>query len=149
MRSAIVRRQLLAFAEDALLYQQAPGQYTEDGFQAGGYVSRHIDVVAQPPSEAVVARVLPEGTRVAGAMTFYVVGDLNVAPLRTGAMPTSRDLLRHRGVNYRVQSVEPWGVYVLAYAIRLDVQEDIPEGVPAAVMSGGDEVVSLSNRVLS
>ncbi len=123
--SVIARRQLLARAEDALLYQQSPGAYTQGGYVAGSYVSSHINVVAQPPSEAVVASVLPEGTRVGGIFTFYVVGDLNVAPVRTGTMPTSRDLIRHRSVNYRVSSVEPWGVYALVYAIRLDVQEDV------------------------
>ena len=96
MRSAIVSRQILALAEDAtVLYQQSPGEYTEDGYVVpGGYVSFPIDaVVAQPPSEAIVARVTQEGTRVAGAMTFYVTGDVNVAPLRTGALPTEAGTL--------------------------------------------------------
>ena len=147
--SVIARRQLLARAEDALLYQQAPGTYTQQGYVYGGYVSRHINVVAQPPSEAVSARVLPEGTRVAGSFTFYVVGDLNVAPVRTGTMPTGRDIIRHRSVNYRVTSVEPWGVYVLVYAIRLDTQEPIPEGDPAAVLSGGDEALSGGDKIVA
>ena len=148
--SVIARRQLLARAEDALLYQQSPGVYAQSGYVPGGYVSRHINVVAQPPSEAVSARVLPEGTRVAGIFTFYVVGDLNVAPLRTGALPTGRDIIRHASVNYRVASVEPWGVYAMVYAIRLDVQDGpIPAGARSAVRSGGDEALSGGDVVVA
>ena len=64
-------------------------------------------------------------------------------------MPTGRDIIRHRDINYRVSSVEPWGVYVLVYAVRLDKQEPIPEGDPAAVLSGGDEALSGGDRVVA
>ena len=150
MRSAIVSRQILALAEDATLYQQSPGEYTEGGYVAGGYVSFPIRAVAQPPSEAIVARVTQEGTRVAGAMTFYVTGDVNVAPLRTGALPTGRDIVRHANVNYRVTSVEPWGTYALVYADRLDLQEGLlPERGRSSVRSGGDEARSGGDSVVA
>ena len=144
------RRSFHQFSEDALLYQQSPGTYTEDGIVQGDYVSSHIKVVAQPPSEAVVARVSQEGTRVAGAMTFYVTGDVNVAPLRTGSLPTGRDIVRHANVNYRVTSVEPWGTYALVYADRLDLQEGLlPERGRSSVRSGGDEARSGGDSVVA
>lgn len=64
-------------------------------------------------------------------------------------MPTGRDIIRHRDINYRVSSVEPWGVYAVVYAVRLDTQEPIPEGSPGVVTSGGDVVLSDGDRVLA
>ena len=145
-----MRRQLLALAEDATLYHQAPGDRNEHGvYVPGATVSRNIKVVAQPPSDAVVARVGAEGTRVAGALTFYVLPSANIAPLRTGDMPTGRDLITHKEINYVVHSLEPWGDYLLANAERLDVQEPIIENPPVAMVSGGDIALSDSDRVVS
>lgn len=150
-RSRIVRRQLLALAEEATLYQQAPGAFTEDGFVEGDVVATHIRVVAMPPSEAILARVEPEGARVAGSFTFYVLPEVSVAPLRTGDFPTSRDIIRYRNVNYRVSSTEPWyDAYAMIFAVRLEVQDGpIPAGARSAVRSGGDEALSGGDRVLS
>ena len=148
-RDAIVRRQILALAEDALVYHQAPGDYDDTGrFVPGATVARNIRVVAQPMTEALAARVLPEGTRLTGQFRFYVLPTANVAPLRIGDMPTGRDIIRYSETNYRVSSVEPWGGYTVVFAIRLDNQETLPDGSPALVLSGGDVALS-GQRVVS
>ena len=152
-RSRIVARQLLALAEEATLYQQTPRVYNETvhEWEPGATVAVSILVVAQPPSEAVAANVLPEGTRVSGAFKFYIAHDANVAPLRTGAMPTGRDLIRYQGVNYRVASVQPWyGDHLVVIAIRLDTQDGpIPAGAPGLALSGGDVAESDGVRVVA
>ena len=74
-------------------------------------------------------------------MTFYMLPTSNVEPLRTGDAPTGRDLIQFDGVYYRVQSVEPWGAYIMAYAVRLDEQKELPE-LKASILSGSDTVLS-------
>ena len=74
-------------------------------------------------------------------MAFYMLPSANVEPLRTGDAPTGRDIIKSDGVYYRVQSVEPWGVYIMVYAVRLDEQKELPE-LKAAILSGSDTVLS-------
>ena len=150
-RSAIIRRQLLALAEDAILYQEAPGQFTEDGYVAGQTVSTIIRVSGQPMTEAVAAQVLPEGTRIAGSFRFYVLPSENVMPLRTGDFPTGRDIIRYREINYRASSAQPWAeTYTVVYATREETQDGPPpSGARARATSGDDFAESGSQRAVS
>ena len=99
----------------------------------------------------MLARVAPEATRVTGAFTFYVLPSMStIAPLRTGDMATGRDIITYRSVNYRVSSTEEWGDdYLFVYAVRMDVQEPIPEGIPVAITSGDDAVLSDGQQAIS
>ena len=148
-RSNIARRQLRAFGAEAILFQQAPGYRSDNGrWVPGATVARNIRVSAQPMTEALAARVLPEGTRLTGQFRFYVL-PVNVAPLRIGDMSTGRDIIRYAETNYRVSNVEPWGGYVVVFAERLDNQETLPDGSPALVLSGDDPVLSDGQQVVS
>ena len=152
MRNAIVRAQLRRFAEDVLLFQEAPGDRDDKGrWKPGAYGSKHVQTVVQPLSEAVRARVLGEGTRLEGGFQFYVLPSANVAPLRTGeTTATGRAIIEHREVFYYVTATEPWpDSYVLAIGVRIDPQPSLVEGVPSAMLSGGDVALSGGQQVVS
>ena len=152
MASRYARRSFRQFARQLKVYQQSPGQYTDDGFVPGAVTSKLVDAVGQPLSEAIAARVLPEGARVSGGFEFYVNADANIAPLRTGDFPTGRDILQFEGVLYRTVAVQPWyHDHMVVVGERLDTQVAPVEGMSGTVLSGGDEALSESgdNSVLS
>ena len=67
----------------------------------------------------------------------------------TGA--TGRDIIQHREVFYYVSTeTEPWpDSYVLAIGVRIDPQPTLVQGVPSAMLSGGDVALSGGDLVLS
>ena len=151
-RSAIARRQLRAFAETVLLFQESPGDRDAQGhWKPGAYGSKHVQAVVQPLNDAVRARVLGEGTRIEGGYSFYVLPSLStIEPLRVGLMPTGRDIVEYREVFYRITATEPWpDDYVLAIGERIDPQPTLVGGDLVVVTSGGDTALSGGNTAIS
>ena len=150
MTSKYARRSLRQFAETVVVFQESPGDRDDTGrYVPGAYSSRHVQAVVQPLNDAVRVRVVGEGERLTGAMAFYVLPSAGIAPLRTGALPTGRDIILYREVFYRVTATEPWpDDYVLAIGERIDPQTDIPQGLQR-ILSGGDVVLSTGLEVSS
>ena len=128
----LVERQITgrAFGKRGVVIIQGPGARNEWGeFVHGAPTEYEVDMVAEPPSlqeSGLMARVLEEGTRLAGAMKFYLLTSLDVLPLRTGPDPTGRDRVRYEGRTYRVARVEPWdGDHLVLHCILLDQQPTV------------------------
>ena len=110
------------WAEDAVLIRQQPGRY-ERGLWVESEPERiALQAITAPASMATVRDVLPEGTRVQDARTFWVDG-VEVAPLRPES-GTTADEIEYQGTRYRVQEVQDWrpdaGLEI--HAIRVEGQ---------------------------
>ena len=112
------------WAEDAVLLRQKPGSPNEYGEWVEPEPERiPIRPITAPPSMATMRDVLPEGTRLEDARTFWVE-DAEVAPMRPGAQGTTADEIEYQGTRYRVQAVQDWRphAWLEIHAIRVEGQ---------------------------
>ena len=87
------KRQIAStFADTATVYEQAPGDRSDNGrWVPGAPTARSISVVAEPMSATQEAQVREAGARLYGGFLFYVL-DEDIAPIRTGDNATGRDI---------------------------------------------------------
>lgn len=96
------------WAEDAALVTEAPGRRNDYGEWVAGDTSRtDIRPVTAPPNTATMREVLPEGTRLEDARTFWLDGP-DIAPVRAGAQGAAADVIEYQGTRFRVHMVQDW-----------------------------------------
>ena len=96
------------WAEDAALVTEAPGRRNDYGEWVAGDTSRtDIRPVTAPPNTATMREVLPEGTRLEDARTFWLDGP-DIAPVHAGAQGAAADVIEYQGTRFRVHMVQDW-----------------------------------------